>query len=287
MKNITKSLIFNIIALLCMIQIIAQTSIELKKPTLTSKWSSEKLLLIPESVLYNEKMDILFVSNINGKPDEKDGNGFISKLKTDGSIIQLKWISGLNAPKGMGTFDNKLYVADIDQLVEIDIASGKIIKKYPAKKAKFLNDVAIDKNGNVYVSDTQNNLLYCLKNGKFEIWLSVGNLFNPNGLLFENNALLVGCNNYVLSVDLDTKHVRTFITETGSIDGLIKFGENQYIISDWLGNIYLLSTSEPKIRLLSTAADNINAADIEYIKDKKLLIIPTFSDNRLMAYELE
>ncbi len=280
-------LIFSIFQLPFFLHTTAQSSNEIFHSPLKSKWSSEKLLSIPESVLYNEKLDILFVANINGVPDEKDGNGFISKISKDGAIIQLKWITGLNAPKGMGIFEGKLYVADIDQLVEIDIASGKIIKQYPAKKAKFLNDVAIDKNGNVYVSDTKNNLLYCLKNGKFDVWLSVGNLFNPNGLLVDNTDLLVGCNNYIISVDLESRHVRTFITETGSIDGLVKINESQYIISDWLGNIFLVSKTDPKILLLSTVADKINAADIEYIKDKKLLIIPTFSDNRLMAYELE
>ncbi len=264
----------------------AQSNKEIANTSLKSKWSSEKLLSIPESVLYHEKSDILFVANINGVPTEKDGNGYISKLSKEGAIIQLKWITGLNAPKGMGIFEGKLYVADIDQLVEIDLLTGKINKQYPAKKAKFLNDVAIDKDGNVYVSDTKSNLIYCLKDEKLEIWLSVGNLFNPNGLFIDNNDLLVGCNNYVISVELATKHVRTFIAETGSIDGLVKINENQYIISDWIGNIYLISKTEPKVLLLSTLTDNINAADMEYIKDKKLLIVPTFSDNRIMAYEL-
>jgi len=286
MKMSIKITLLKFIVFIFLVPVNAQNNNESKIVSLQNKWSSERVLSTPESVINCKSMDLLFVSNISGSPSEKDGKGFISKLSLDGSVIQLKWVGGLNAPKGMGIFNGKLYVADIDELVEIDIASAKIIKKYPAKKAKFLNDVSIDKYGNVYVSDTQVNLIYCLKNNKFDIWLSVGNLFNPNGLLCDNNSLLVGCNNYVLSVDIETKHVKTFISETGSIDGLVKIDENYYVISDWVGNIYLINKSEPKIKLLSTEADNINAADIEYIKDKRLLIVPTFSDNRIMAYEL-
>jgi len=267
--------------------LVAQTNKSFIDNSLKSKWSTDNVLSVPESVIYNQKADIFYVSNVNGNPVEKDQNGYISKLSKDGSISQLKWITGLNAPKGMGIFEGKLYVADIDELVEIDIASGKILKKYPAKKARFLNDIAVDLNGFVYISDSQHNFIYRFKEGKIEIWLSVGNLFNPNGLLIDNNELLVGCNNYILTVDIKSKHVKTFISETGSIDGLAKVNEGQYLISDWVGNVYLVNKSLPKVKILSTEADKINAADFEYVKSEKLILIPTFSDNRVMTYELE
>jgi hypothetical protein len=31
----------------------------------------------------------------------------------------------------------------------------------------------------------------------------------------------------------------------------------------------------------------VNAADIEYIPSLKLLLVPTFNDNRVMAYEVK
>ena len=61
----------------------------------------------PESVIYSPKQDILFVSNIDGKPNEKDQKGFISKVSpSNGNIIELSWITGLNAPKGMAIYNN-------------------------------------------------------------------------------------------------------------------------------------------------------------------------------------
>ena len=81
----------------------------------------------PESAVYDAKRNIVFVSNANGNPNEKDGNGFISTLRPDGTIIQLKWVeAGLNAPLGMVLAGDKIYVSDVDRLVEVEIDKGRI-----------------------------------------------------------------------------------------------------------------------------------------------------------------
>ena len=116
-------------------------------------------------MVYAPKQNLLFVSNINGKPDQKDQNGFISTVSpSNGSIVELNWITGLNAPKGMAVNNNnsRLYVSDITDLVEIDIDDEKIIKRFNAPGSAFLNDVAVDNQGNIYVSDTVTNTIYKL-----------------------------------------------------------------------------------------------------------------------------
>ena len=70
--------------------------------TLNLKWETDPTLTTCESVLYDQERDVLYVSNINGQPDGKDGNGFISKLNLDGKVTELEWVKGLNAPKGLG-----------------------------------------------------------------------------------------------------------------------------------------------------------------------------------------
>src|SRR5918998_5669752 len=111
-------------------------------------WETPAQLKTPESVLYEPTENVLFVSSIDGKPDEKDGQGFISKVSpVNGTIIELNWITGLNAPKGMAVNSDdssKLYVSDITDLVEIDIANGQITNRYNAPGIAFLNDVASD-----------------------------------------------------------------------------------------------------------------------------------------------
>jgi len=128
-------------------------------------WETPANLKNPESVVFAPKQNVLFVSNVNGKPDQKDQNGFISKISpSNGSIIELNWVTGLNAPKGIVITNNnsKLYVSDITDLVEINIASGKIIKRFNAPGSSFLNDVVSDNQGNIYVSDTITNTIYKL-----------------------------------------------------------------------------------------------------------------------------
>src|ERR671925_766641 len=161
-------------------------------------WETPAELKNPESVIYEPNENVLFVSNIDGPPDRKDKQGFISKVSPlNGSIIELNWVTGLDAPKGMTIINNNennklLYVSDITDLLEIDINSGKIINRYNAPGSTFLNDVASDNQGHIYVSDTVANIIYRLdtdnfgnisnNNASLQVWLQSPGLNGPNGL---------------------------------------------------------------------------------------------------------
>ncbi|PKP00670.1 MAG: hypothetical protein CVU14_07245 [Bacteroidetes bacterium HGW-Bacteroidetes-9] len=93
---------------------------------LTQIWETTDSLITPESVLFDPASKLLYVSCINENPWEKDGNGYISKLTSDGKIINLKWATGFSAPKGMGISKGKLYVTNIDEVVEIDLENGAV-----------------------------------------------------------------------------------------------------------------------------------------------------------------
>ena len=140
-----------------------QPQVEITK--INKLWETPNDLKNPESVAYAPEQNVLFVSNVNGKPTQKDQNGFISKVSpANGSIIELNWVTGLNAPKGIAISNNKstLYVSDITDLVEINIDNGKIMKRFNAPGSAFLNDVVSDNQGNIYVSDTGTNTIYKL-----------------------------------------------------------------------------------------------------------------------------
>jgi sugar lactone lactonase YvrE len=196
-------------------------------------------------------------------------------------------VTGIDAPKGMGVYDNKLYVTNIDEIVEIDIASGEIINRYACEGAEFANDIAINSNGTVFASDMSTGVIYRLKDGKAEKWIEDDTLQSPNGLFTLKNKLLIGMKGAVMKAEYKTGELTRFISNTGGIDGLEEVGDGYYIKSDWVGHVHLLHPDKEKILLLNTAKDNINAADIEFVPVKNMLYVPTFHDNRVMAYELK
>jgi DNA-binding beta-propeller fold protein YncE len=247
-------------------------------------WETTADLKTPESVLYYQDKDVIYVANINGDPSEKDGNGFISVLNSDGSVKNLQWIKNLNAPKGMAIFKGKLYVADIDQLVEIDLEKGTISKKYDAPGAVFLNDVTACMNGMIFVSDTRTAKIHVLNEGKFTVWMEGKPLETPNGLMAEKGKLLVGDNN-IYEIDIKTKKITTLIEDAGGVDGLEKNNDGDFVFSNWPGRIFIHKNGKT-IKLLDTTDKNLNTADIDYDLKHDLILVPTFFDNHIVAYKI-
>ena len=134
--------------------------------SLEQLWSTDSIIRTPESVLLDKANDILYVAQIDGEGGEKDGKGGVGKLGTDGKVIDLDWVTGLNAPKGMAMHNGKLFVADLTEMVEIDMATGKVLRKIPVEGSEFLNDVTVDANGDVFVSDSNTKQITMIKDGK-------------------------------------------------------------------------------------------------------------------------
>ena len=255
----------------------------LSSQTLSKIWTSGEGLKTPESALYDASMNCIFVSNIDGKPSEKDGNGFIAILNADGKIKNLHWITGLNAPKGQAISKGNLYVADIDELVEINIKESKIINRYKVENAKFLNDVTASDDGTIYFSDMQDQKIYSFANGKVSLWLDDKILENVNGLWAEKNKLFIG-NARILEADMKTKAIKTLVENCNGIDGLERLPDGNFIYSNWEGRIYITKGSE-SIKLIDTAGKQ-NTADIDFVPEKNLVLVPTFSGNSVEAYTL-
>lgn len=252
-------------------------------------WRSDTSLMTPESVIYDRKRDLFYVTNMNMEPRLKDGNGFISKMDKVGNINDLRWIQGLSSPKGMAITGDTLYAADVDELVIMDIETGEIIEKIPIPGAKMLNDISSDSEGNLYISDTDAAKIYRYSDGKVTDWLAEG-LNGPNGLLVDGDRLLVasqGSNDFA-SVDLATK-TRTLLTgDLTHGDGIAYTGiPGNYIVTDWNGEIFLISPDNSKRSLLKTSDKGINSADVEFVPELNLLLVPTFYKNCIVAYFLQ
>ena len=260
-------------------------SINAQKATVLKLWATDTILKIPESVLVDDKENCLWVSNIDGAANGKDGKGSISKLSKTGTPINLDWITGLNAPKGMAKYKQELYVADLTELVVIDIKKGVIKNKIKVEGSVFLNDVTVNKNGAVFVSDSRTGKLHRYENNM--VTIEVENLQGPNGLLSIDDQLLILDRGSLLSLTPGGTISKIMDGMDPSTDGIEKVAPNQYIVSCWNGIVYFVAAGTQKITLFDTRSEKINSADIGYDAKNKIIYVPTFLKNSVVAYQLQ
>ncbi|MGE5821674.1 MAG: SMP-30/gluconolactonase/LRE family protein [Nitrososphaerota archaeon] len=286
-------------------QAYAQQQVEHTK--INKLWETTNDLKNPESVAYAPEQNVMFVSNVNGKPTEKDQNGFISKVSpSNGNITELNWVTGLDAPKGMAISSNnsRLYVSDITDLVEIDVDNGKI-KRLNAPRSAFLNDVVSDNQGNIYVSDTITNTIYKLdgnsNTSSLQAWLQSPQLNGPNGLHIDNtkNKLIVASlgdfskpGAGIEVVDLKSKSITTLGKEGmtspfGGLDGIESdtTDTHYYVTDNPAGKVYIVNANGTGYGTLIDLHTQ-GAADLEFIPSQNTIIIPLMQDKKLVAYKL-
>jgi hypothetical protein len=186
----------------------------------------------------------------------------------------------------MGILNGSLFVADIDEVVEIAVESGEILNRYPVEGTPTLNDITVG-DGVVYISGSDSNKVFMLKDGIVTEIMSE-DFGRPNGLYWEPDQLLMltSTSSILKSIDLETGEIRDLVGELGHGDGIVPVGNGGYLASSWRGEIFYISPEWESTQLLDTREQEINAADIDFIVDTNLLIVPTFFDNRVIAYRL-
>ncbi|PQV50591.1 hypothetical protein CLV33_102455 [Jejuia pallidilutea] len=259
-------------------------------PTLELLWETDSLLTTCESVLYDKNTQTIYVANINDGPWVKDNNGFISTINTKGEITQLKWVEGLSAPKGMGLYDGKLYVNDIDDIVEIDIDKGIISNRYTIEDNPQLNDLTVDSDGIVYSSGSNSNKIHKLENGVITVAATNPEGKRLNGLLWQEEGIYYA--DFAKAVFGLVSHkdqtFKAYIEDLNDADGIIRLDNGDFIVSGWKGALFYVDAKTwTKTKLLDTTEQSIHAADIDYIAATQTLLVPTFFHNRVMAYKLK
>ncbi len=258
-------------------------------PTLTQRWATDTILKTPESVVFDEKYGVFYVSCIGAvPPDAKDKDGYIAKLNQRGEIIKKDWITGLSGPKGMAVKGDSLYVTDIDALVLIHTPSGKIMQRIPVKGAKFLNDVAVDDMGLVYFSDSYANNLHTWDGKKVATLATGESLGGPNGIFNEKDRLVVASfgKGNVYTFNKSDAAIAVMVDTLPGGDGVEAFRDG-YLVSNWNGEVYYINKDWKKQLLLDTKADKKNAADIEFVPAQNLLLVPEFFANKVTAYDVK
>lgn len=253
---------------------------------LTQRWVTDTVLRVPESVLYHNGENLLYVSQIGTNPNaNKEGKGSIARLSPDGKIIDSAWVTGLNSPKGMGRYGDLLYVADATEVAVIDIKKAAIAYRLPVDSAVFLNDIALDKQGNVYVSDSRTNKVHVIRRKQVSLYLD--NVNNANGLLAADGVLYVLSAGRLLAAD-DQKRITVIASGLEkSTDGLVQLSENEFIVTSWAGVIYSVKKDGTVKQLQDFRASKTNTADVGYNPKTRMLYVPTFWKNKVIAYHVE
>lgn len=257
----------------------------------------------PESVLHDTKNDVYLVSNIEGDPGARDGNGFISRVSPDGEILELRWIDGaregvtLNAPKGMGLLGDTLFVADIDAVRLFDRNSGDPIGSWEVAGATFLNDVAVAPNRTIYVSDTGlrfsggqpedtgTSAIHAFSPDGSHRTLDTGGQTGINGLAATGSRLYGVTTGTGMIFQIENGVLSELPELPGlSLDGVIVMDDG-LLISDWdTETVYLLRENGS----ISAVVRNVTSpADIGIDRTRNRLLIPGLVTGRVLLAPLK
>ncbi len=251
-------------------------------------WESDSLFKTPESVYFDEERQVYYVSNVNDNPWEKDGNGFISKLDKDGNLLDLNWVAEMDGPKGMGMIGNKLYVANLSELIEIDVDKGSITNRFEIEGEDGLNDICEGNGTEVFFTSSPNSIIYRFSEGEIRKINQSTENERYNGIIWQKDKLLfvTSVGGEFKSYDFKTSEVKTLAGGFGVSDGLAEVENGDYLISNWKGQLFYVDEDYNTVLMHDSMDYGMNTADFHYHKNERKLVVPTFFRNTIAVFQL-
>jgi len=249
-----------------------------------------------ESCVYDSVRDLIVVMNAGVPQSQEENDGYVSLLNPDGSVHTTKWIGAardgltLNHPLGSAIHKGTLYTADIDVVRTFDLATGKPGRAYTVEGATFLNGIAVNKDGTIFVSNSrpESRVYKITADGKVSIFLDGEPLVIPNGVAIDpdGNVVVVNVgNNAVMTFDpVSGKLIRTEHAVEGGNDGLVILPDGtKYVSSVRFGSVSRIRPGKPA----KTIASGIpSAASMGYDPKHQQLIIPMNNNNAVAFIKL-
>lgn len=229
----------------------------------------------------------LFISNVSGEGDARDRDGFISRLSKTGEILDLKFIEGLDAPKGMAVHDGRLYVADIDIVRIFDAATGEALDGAPIEGARFLNDATVWQD-DVFVSDSGTGRIWRFTGTSIDLWREGEELRGVNGLLGAGDKLFVSTMTsgslFEATASGGWRMIATGMEDADGI-GAFESGRGGFLVSSWPGKINYVSAAGAVTTLVDTTAAQVLQNDLTLVGG--LVVVPNWKPGTVTAWTIK
>ena len=265
-------------------------------------------LQAPEAARFDPELGVYFVSNINGSPMSKDGNGYISRVTRDGKLDSLKFIAGgrggakLDGPKGIAIKGDTLWVADIDAVRSFDKRSGKPIATVSlVGKAKFLNDAVVGPDGAIYLTDTGfandgkgglgdhagPDVVFRVAGQQATVAVEFKDKPGPNGITWDSAGgkfVIVPFQGKSIYTWTPGDSVPAVVAQgPGMMDGIEPLGDGRFVVSTWADSSLFILQGDKITKLLGGLPA---PADIALDRERGRIAVPSLTDNRLDFVDL-
>jgi sugar lactone lactonase YvrE len=262
----------------------------------------------PESVLYDSTQDVFYISNVNGVPDQKDDNGFISRVPADSAGATPVTIAQggknrvtLNAPKGLAMIGDTLWVADIDAVRAFNKNTGAPVATVDLsrQKAVFLNDVVVGGDGALYITDTGirfrgGNVVHPGPDRVFRIGpdrsvsvIAQGDSLNrPNGITWDargNRFIVVAFGGkQIMALRPGSKNIPVIGYGAGQMDGVELLPDGRLLVSSWADSTVAIRDGNRTTEIHGLPSP----ADIGVDRKRLRVAVPLFMENRVELYSI-
>jgi sugar lactone lactonase YvrE len=230
-----------------------------------------------------------------GKFDVK-GDGAIFRIDPDKGTREV-FAGGLDDPCGVIFAGGTLWVADRRGVYRVSRGKTELVfaeKQFP-RPLHFLNDLATDPSGKLYVSDTgdstSHGAVFLLVPGKRPTVVSGSDTAeaaaSANGLFRAGRDTLyvVGYHSSTLSVTDGHGSWKTLATGLGAPDGIEPALGNAFYVSDNVGgDLFWVPRAGGSPAKLASGLQS--PADLVVDRERGLLLVPENSGNRLRVYRL-
>ncbi len=218
-------------------------------------------------IIWPQPPDIPRIRFVNSITKAKDYN-----IRKTGLMSFFRFLKGeqsteITNPYGVITDDgNRLYVVDTScRCVHVFDVNNNAYYTFPDGATSFLSpiDIALDKEGRIFVSDSKYGVVKVFSNGGKEFLQEIGKgvLERPTGLAVNNvtGELLVidTVGSQVLKYNLEDLKFKGDIGSSGNIEGTFHYPTNIFVTGD--GRIFISDTLNFRVQIFTPEGTFVHA----------------------------